>query len=461
MGKINSNIVNYLSSDYKKALPGKHHTLGGSNTHRWMICTASVDLILDARKEKKIPPKSRESQDAIEGTYGHELGECCLLKGLNPLDFVGKKFKDTIVSLEMASAVAVYVEYVHSRVNALSKLYGKENVTLLIEASFDLTKKLGYDAGGSADAIILVKNGPIEIIDYKHGSGILVEVENNWQVLFYTWCAWKNFNKKYKFTGCLGTIVQPRMNHENGHIRSQNISIKDIKKWGKQKIIPAVDAVKSGATKLVPGAKQCQWCDVAPICKANAKKQLKNIQAEFEDFKENKTLPDPNTLTVAQLEDIVVHKKEIEKWLKTVYAHLNNMAQLGTSLNRTKLVETYGHRKINDSKKIVKLLTKKGVKKKKLYTEPDLLSPAKIESLLSLEYNFSKDKIAKLLEQVVDKPTLGASLVPLDDKRRAIQASITSDFAGYVDKKQKNAKKRKAEKLINKKVENLLNKKGR
>ncbi len=447
----------YLTIPYKIAEDGKHHILGGSGMHRWGVCHGSVREIRKAKKLGLIPLVSPSTLAAEEGTIGHKLGEHCILNGLNPADFYGKMFQGVLMTSEYIDAVELYVNFVRKRLKHYSKKYGKKNVILLIEASFDLTRELGFDAGGSADAIIIVKNGPIEVIDYKHGKGILVEVDNNPQVLFYIWCAWKNYGKKYKLTKGRTVIVQPRMAHIDGPIRVEKVLKQSIKQWGEDTLIPAVEAVISDTAPLVPGDKQCEWCEVAAICTANCKRQIEVMASDFEEFSEGETLPAPNTLTIEELERIFLQKKSVEKWLNQISEHLQTKSKAGVKLEKTKLVRSYGWRRINNEKKVVKRLTKNGVKKDKLYTERVILTPAKIETYLKQVHRFNNAKIAKLLEGLIDKPTGGLTLVSIDDRRQSIVPEISTDFVKFAKKKPqtRKEKKRKAEKLINRKIEKM------
>lgn len=447
----------YLSIPYKTAEKGKHHILGGSGMHRWGVCHGSVREIRKAKESGLIPKVSPSSPAAQEGTIGHELGEHCLLKGLNPADFYGKMFQGVLMTAEYIDAVELYVNFVRKRLKYYSKKYGKNNVTLLIEASFDLTDEVGFDCGGSADAIIMVKDGLVEVIDYKHGKGTLVEIDNNPQVLFYMWCVWKNYNKEYNLSKGRITIVQPRMNHTDGPIRMKRASHNLIKQWGRDKLIPAVEAIKSDTAPLVPGIKQCQWCEVAAICKANSKKQIEVMTSDFEEFAEGESLPNPNTLTIEELEKIFLQKKSVEGWLKNVANHLSTRSKAGAKLKNTKLVRTYGHRKINDANKTIKRLTKRGVEKDKLYTERAILSPAKIEAHLKQVHRWSDAEIAKTLKGMIDIPTTGLALVSIDDRRQSIVPDISTDFVEHASKKpkKKKGKNRKAEKLINRKIDKL------
>ena len=113
-----------------------HAALSASGMYRWGRCPGSIKLVARLVAEGLVDDK-RVSSYAHEGTGGHELGERCLRTGAQPEDFVGQWVTtETVpqqVTVEMAEAVQVYVDYVRS----LSVTKG--DTLYFIEATFDLS----------------------------------------------------------------------------------------------------------------------------------------------------------------------------------------------------------------------------------------------------------------------------------------------------------------------------------
>ena len=149
----------------------KHSNLGASGAERWFNCSGSVKL------QEGIPSISSEA--AKEGTLAHELAEQILLGKTNISPEI---LKDK----EMLEAVWVYTDYV------LNKLK-KPNQKLYIEKQFDLSF-IHEGMFGTNDACIIdLDTKTLEIVDYKHGKGKYVEVENNLQLLYYALGAYQSF----------------------------------------------------------------------------------------------------------------------------------------------------------------------------------------------------------------------------------------------------------------------------
>ena len=135
----------------------KHYELGGSNAYRWRNCPGSVNLLRGL-------PSPPSGAAAIEGTDAHAWCEFFLQNPafLHVLSFVGKKRpgdKESTVALtvEMATGVKLYVDYVKS----FSDQYGAE---LFCEAKV-LLSELSDRMGGTIDARVFARRytEPIEV----------------------------------------------------------------------------------------------------------------------------------------------------------------------------------------------------------------------------------------------------------------------------------------------------------
>lgn len=161
-----------------------HAILSASSSDRWLHCPPSARLC-ETYEDKG-------SDYAAEGTDAHALGEHKLKTAL------GLPSEDPTDSLkwyseEMEDAISGYAEYVLEQVEA-----AKETCTdpvVLIEQRVDFSRwvEQGF---GTADCIIIA-DGTLRVIDYKHGLGVLVSAEENPQMQCYALGALELFDDIY------------------------------------------------------------------------------------------------------------------------------------------------------------------------------------------------------------------------------------------------------------------------
>ena len=174
-----------------------HAILSASSSDRWLHCPPSARLC-ETYEDKG-------SDYAAEGTDAHALGEHKLKIAL------GLPSEDPTNSLkwyseEMEDCTSGYAEYVLEQVEA-----AKETCTdpvVLIEQRVDFSRwvEQGF---GTADCVIIA-DGTLRVIDYKHGLGVLVSAEENPQMQCYALGALELFDDIYDIEQVSMTIYQPR-----------------------------------------------------------------------------------------------------------------------------------------------------------------------------------------------------------------------------------------------------------
>ena len=105
-------------------------------------------------------------------------------------------------------------------------------------------------------------------LDYKHGAGIAVEVENNPQLLDYglgALLADVHPAKRVKLV-----IVQPRCDHADGPVRDWEIDAIDLLDF-RADLKAYAEATQRADAVLVSGD-HCKFCAAAPLCPALEKK---------------------------------------------------------------------------------------------------------------------------------------------------------------------------------------------
>lgn len=201
-----------------------HAILSASSSDRWLHCPPSARLC-ETYEDKG-------SDYAAEGTDAHALGEYKLKSALGmPADDPTDSLK--WYSEEMDDCTTGYAEYVLEQVEAAKETCADPVVLIEQRVDFSRWVEQGF---GTADCIIIA-DGTLRVIDYKHGLGVLVSAEENPQMQCYALGALELFDDIYDIDQVSMTIYQPRR---------QNVSTYEISNGGTPKysvslIIPKSD----------------------------------------------------------------------------------------------------------------------------------------------------------------------------------------------------------------------------
>lgn len=366
-----------MAQDFMSA----HSKIGASSMSRWSVCPASVRL--------SVGMPNISSKYAEEGTRAHELAEKILtFKALCSVD------------VDMLEAVRVYTDYVFSLQKGCST-YG-------IEEKFDLSA-IHPGLFGTCDAWVYQStSSTLHIIDYKHGQGLAVEVENNKQLRYYALGALLKLKLPCSYVQM--TIVQPRAIHPDGPIRSWKIPVVDLLDFTAD-LIEAAKATEDPNAKAEAGD-HCRFCPAAPTCPEIHATAIATAQEEF-----SPTL----SYSPEKLADVLSKIPAIEAWCKAVEEFAYHEAQHGRVAPGYKLVAKNTHRKWKDIEDLDhKLLLEVGLNYDQVF-EKKMKTPAQVEALLDKEGK-------KLLEEFTFKPDGGTKLVPAADKRKKAKASIETEF---------------------------------
>lgn len=401
----------------------QHARLSPSASKRWMTCPGSIRLSEEVKSEDK-PTKY-----AAEGTVAHEIGEKCLLEGKEPRDFLGKVFTvdgfKIKVTENMTNAVEEYVNYIIDHITN-AEIQSDTNVELQVEVWCSL-KHLdipGLD-GGTSDCILINREHRyIEVIDYKHGQGVAVEVEGNTQAMCYGLGAISNMDVELGEWQIINTIVQPRAFHPDGPIRSETLTEDDIFAWQNEKLIPCAEATKDPDAELVPSDEGCRFCPASGSCPALYDKTQEIAMADFAEDK----FPDPESLSSEQKQVIMDHATMIKSFIVAVE-------------NQIKIDMDHGSKEYKDKYKLVRKTTQRkfvdGV-------DDDLESPLldhldhgdifteKLKGIGEIEKalrkKLGKKHAEEIMEEITTKPKGDLVVAPLSDKRVEVQPTLVSDF---------------------------------
>jgi len=411
-----------------------HAKLSPSAAKRWMTCAGSVRLI------DSIEVEDRTSKYAAEGTVAHEICETCLRDHKEPKEFLGLKMEADgftfTVSQNMVEACDVYVDYIREYI-----LDAEMSADITVECQVEVKCSLkelkvpGLD-GGTSDCVLINKEHcTIDVIDYKHGSGVAVEVVNNPQAMQYGLGALFALQKQgidvsdYKV---YMTIVQPRAMHKDGPIRVWEISAKALLTWCAEILIPKAKLTLEDDAPLTPSDDACMFCPVKD-CSARYAKVSELAMIDFEDSKE--LLPNPEHMTVEQKVAVMDHIKMVRSFLVAVEAQIKSEVDSGSEdyKGKYKLVRSNTQRKLLEdafdeiSSPLLDYITEDDLYERKRKGVGALEAALKDKFREQGIKGFTK-KVKEILGEVTDKPLGELVIAPESDTRKEVQPSIVSDF---------------------------------
>ena len=441
-----------------------HHRMGGSTTKRYFTCAASIPLTEKARELNLIPKENTSSEPARIGSAAHILGEKCLETGCDPIDYLGTQIKvegkKYTVDAHMVENVTIYVEACRDQVKLVKAEYEAVEFNSELAHLFD-----GEDVGGPCD-FVCFGGGVLVIMDYKNGTHP-VEIEGNTQFFKYGLGMYEVLKDKYDIDTLRIIVIQPNCHHIDGPVRGKDYPIKELMRWKRRDLRPAVRRVAQ-ATELLadnnyalhiletgeqlpnnlgPNAEHdaCHFCPVSGICEQH--KRL-NSQLLKNDFKEDRELrlPKPNELTLEEAERIIKARGSITKWLEEVYNYRKHALESGVKSDNFKIVESQGNRAWRNERRVVRRIGRL-IGQEHLYSKK-LQGPAALEKALYIEMKkrdprFTQRDAKEMIDSYTFRPTRGNSMVPIKDGRQSNLITAGDDFAMETNRKRSRGKNRK------------------
>lgn len=308
-------------------MPDSHATLSASASHRWLMCPPSVRL-------SEQFPDDGGSEFAAEGTEAHELCEYKLKSAL------GMPAEDPVPHLkryceEMEDCASGYAVHVLSLVEEAKQTCRDPKV--LIEQRVDFSEWVP-EGFGTADCII-VADGTLRIVDYKHGLGVLVEAENNPQMKCYALGALGIFDALYDIDTISMTIYQPR--REN--ISTWEISREELLLWAEDTLKPIASLAFSGEGEFCSG----EWCGFSRAKHACRARAEANLMLAKHDFKL------PELLEDVEIEFILSSVDELTSWATDIKDYALKRALSGKEWRGWKLVEGRSVRKFSNDDEVI------------------------------------------------------------------------------------------------------------
>ena len=405
-----------------------HSRLSASAASRWIRCPGSIQFVEFLQKEGKIA-KEESSAASIKGTACHSVLEYAIKKWKPPTDLKKKKIAELSgvpITYKDLEGIESYYDYI--------KAWDLQSNDTFAERKYDLSYRYGIDLGGTADVTQCRDRGALHIGDYKNGR-LLVEVEDNYQLLIYGLGAYYELEQDYGFNRLTMSIGQPNAFHPDGCIRSETITIKELLKWEKNYLKPAVQKIKHGTTELIPGEKQCQWCPARNVCTENARQSMQLAQLDFAGVAEpRQDLPDPKTLTKQQIIFILDNKSRLINFLGAIEEHAVFLIGNDERLGHYNVTEKLGNRRIKDAKGLREGLRKHRIPLKSIQapSEPKFLTMSELERFLVKDRGYEKTRAKEIMDNDLTTRTVGKRQLVKSDSQTAERdfKHVTSKPAG-------------------------------
>ena len=371
-----------------------HALLSASSSHRWLNCPPSARLC-EGYDDKG-------SDFAAEGTDAHALCEYKLRKAL------GMEAKDPTEDLtwfnsEMEECANGYVSFVMELVEEAKKTC--PDPVVLIEQRLDYSKYV-EEGFGTGDCVIIA-DGTLHIVDYKHGRGVLVEADDNPQMKLYALGALELFDCIYDIDTVNMTIYQPR----RSNVSTFTIPKDELYEWADQVLAPTAELAFNGDGEYHCG-EWCQFCKVKSVCRALAKRCTDAASA----------CPDPGLMSPEELaKDVLPLLATVKTWLSGVEDYALQKALEGVHFPGWKIVEGRSVRKITDGDAAAMALNEAG------YRLNEIFRPRELRTITELEKLIGRKRFADICGDFIDKPQGKPTLVPESDKRPAINPAA-EDF---------------------------------
>ena len=290
----------------------------------------------------------------------------------------------------MEDCTTGYAEYVREQVEAAKETCSDPVVLIEQRVDFSRWVEQGF---GTADCIIIA-DGTLRVIDYKHGLGVLVSAEENPQMQCYALDALELFDYIYDIDQVSMTIYQPiRQNVSTYEIRKD-----DLYSWADEVLKPTAELAFAGDGNFLCG----EWygfCKAKNECRARAEANLKLAQHDF------KLQP---LLTDTEIEVILGKVDELVSWASDIKEYALQQAISGKEWAGWKLVEGRSNRKYANEEAVIQTVTDAG------------FDPYEKKLL-------GKSRVDELLTAYIEKPQGKPTLVPDSDKRPAMNTA-KNDF---------------------------------
>lgn len=371
-------------------MPTNHAVLSASASDRWLHCPPSARLCENY--------EDKGSDYAAEGSNAHTLCEARLKQAL------GIPTKDPVEDLsyyneEMEECAQSYASYMVEILESAKQTCADPVVMIEQRVDFSRWVKEGF---GTADCIIIA-DGVLNICDYKHGAGIEVSAEGNSQMKLYALGALEIFDLIYDIDEVRMTIYQPR----KANISVASMSKSDLLKWAEEELVHKAELAYEGLGDFSCG-EWCRFCKAKAECRERANANLALAKFEFQE---------PALLDDEEIADILGKVDALTAWASDVKEYALRQAVSGKEWSGWKLVEGRSIRKYTSEALVASTVEDAGF-------DP---YEKKVLGITAMQKMLGKSRFEELLAPYLEKPQGKPTLVPISDKRTAINTA-KNDF---------------------------------
>ena len=368
----------------------KHAVLSASSSERWINCPPSARLC-EAYEDKG-------SDYAAEGTDAHTLCEYRLKQAL------GIPTEDPIENLswyneEMEECAAGYAAYVVELLETAKQTCS--DPVVMIEQRVDFSRWV-QDGFGTADCI-LIADGVLNIVDYKHGKGVEVSAEGNTQLSLYSLGALEIFDGIYDIDRVCVHIFQPR----KSNVVSSMMDKSDLYEWADTELTQKAQLAYEGQGDFSCG-EWCRFCKAKAECRERAEANLALARYEFQS---------PALLDDEEIANILGKVDALTAWASDVKEYALQQAVSGKEWTGWKLVEGRSNRKYTSEAAVAATVEGAGF-------DP---YERKVLGVTAMQKLLGKTRFEELLAPYIEKPQGKPTLVPESDKRPAMNTA-KNDF---------------------------------
>ena len=373
--------------------PSDHALLSASGAHRWLNCTRSAVL------ESHEPDSTSDA--AEQGTAAHALAEWKLRRTLHQAPTF--KPESDWIDEEMEHLTDDHVSFVQEHASLARETCADPQVLIVQHLDFSHVVPGGF---GTGDCLIIAEP-KLQIIDLKYGQGALLDAERNPQLMLYALGALHAFGDLYDIETLAVTIYQPR----RGNFDTWETSVVELQQWAETEGIPQAELASAGEGEFCPGS-WCQFCKIAPTCRARAEANLALAKLEFAP---------PAELSDAEIADVLAKIPDLKSWAADAEAYaLSKAINQGITFEGFKLVAGRSVHKYTSETDMAKAAAVSGYRG---------IWDCQFITLTTMERLMGKPAFNEILGALVTKPAGKPTLVPASDERPSLDlVSAATDF---------------------------------
>lgn len=397
----------------------KHARFAPSSLSRTIICPGSIKLCESL-------PEPPESPYAAEGTLLHEYAKMAV--DCHYHEYTGSESGPSW--LEYTRETGMTPEHEVLIKDTLSALEERILVPFVRNGRCkivqDIRVHMNDDVNGTLDLAVETAES-IHIIDFKFGSGVSVDPDNNPQLLAYL-IGYLNEIQAPVTPGSIDAIedrelyvwiFQPRLDKFEG-VRV----FKDELEYFKARVDKAIRLADSNYPPFRPGESQCRFCKGGAVCKARLKQVQEDALAVFAAHADL-TTPSNWTCSNKELAEVLKSKGAVTAAFSAIEAHLYGELMMQKEVPGFKLVTGRGKREWASNVNIDTLSNLFPALDTEDLLKIELRSPAQVEKLLPAK---QRKELDDLIVKIEGSPTLA-----LESSAKEAINPVEKAFAEFVD----------------------------